>query len=1038
MNNYGGTFGALYNAVVVIMKFKNILYFTFLILTITGVKAFAFTSVLSDDFEAYVISAGQTSVNLPVGEDKDWVSIRSHSTINSGGKMEVQKIGGNQALFMGANTSLLSENTNHHLISKRFDILNKITSIKMKIKTPVSIIASERVDIQLYNLVYISNGANYSPVIFRIEGNKIKIRDDDRTRYTDVLTCNADTWYEFEYILDTKAKLVRLIATEEGGTPVVTELSNNTVDYTKYQSGFSGTDMYIKTYVTVNTGLRGFLFDNVSINTRDYGDYSISAKFIQDGKETDALDAGEIKAEIKIVKYTANNDLITAYLAIYKNDKVYAIDAEEVDFLNDTELSLTVPNDNSGFRAAVLIFNENLKPVTDKLPLPERQQGVKECNISDNSQNTAVDTEINYKFYKPLTEEPTVNVTPAVPITTAYIDGGINLKFDDFLSGNTSYTITVSGVGFSYTHSFKTMNVINVLSYGAVANDNIDDSQAVKSAAAASKTFQNGVTLFFPNGKYNLKGEQEIYYFKNNNITIMGDNAELIIDGENKTAVSISTCNNVTVKGITVNWDKEYFSHSTIVSTIGLTMRVRINDEFPLNTAMKIEGLLDYDPISLLPIGNIDAFASGITNISYVGDRMFDITLKNYYTAKNQYLTDVISRMNAGNTMILLRHAIYGSYALDINGCNNVLLKDINVRNVPGMGIHATRCEGFKLRNIEIKPPAGKAMSTTADGCFLMFMKGRIDVDDCIIEANGDDCFALSLKFMEIIGSNYGNNSVTAKIMVGWEGPQPAAGDVLRFYKYNSMAEYAERTVSQASWDSVSGIFTITFTQALPPDISANDCMVNLTYNPSLRMMGTSLGKNRSRAMVCSANDVVIDNCLFQYTGMQGLMLYADRMGSHHPGPVCENITVKNSVFKSCGFTSIFSYTGAGSGNTPGKIQKNINITGNSFYDESGLFPTRAKYFSPADTILFYKTAIHISAIDEGTISNNNFVDFSYPVYIGNTKDVTISGNSAVNGKILIDRVTSSDTIITDNTGMTEQPDLTGFNTAYTYYSDTR
>ena len=127
-------------------------------------------------------------------------------------------------------------------------------------------------------------------------------------------------------------------------------------------------------------------------------------------------------------------------------------------------------------------------------------------------------------------------------------DRGVKLPISRFSSG-IFVTILLLCTGFiSACQSFQVAKVITPQQYGAVVNDNNDDSDAINKALLALK---NGDTLFFPAGIYDL--DQSIRRDGLNNITIAGESGSMLrkssrFKGEYIFYIRFS--NHVTVEGL--------------------------------------------------------------------------------------------------------------------------------------------------------------------------------------------------------------------------------------------------------------------------------------------------------------------------------------------------------------------------------------------------------------------------------------------------------------------------------------------------------
>ena len=140
-------------------------------------------------------------------------------------------------------------------------------------------------------------------------------------------------------------------------------------------------------------------------------------------------------------------------------------------------------------------------------------------------------------------------------------------------------------ISFVFLGSFPKPKIISVLDFGAIPNDEQNDAAALRKAFYYTRV-NKGTTLFFPAGVYDFRDEKAValmndvmdgkmgndpekiifipYYPYSkgldftglDNITVEASGAVLLCDGWME-PVSIENCNNIIVRGLTVDYKRK-------------------------------------------------------------------------------------------------------------------------------------------------------------------------------------------------------------------------------------------------------------------------------------------------------------------------------------------------------------------------------------------------------------------------------------------------------------------------------------------------
>ena len=587
--------------------------------------------------------------------------------------------------------------------------------------------------------------------------------------------------------------------------------------------------------------------------------------------------------------------------------------------------------------------------------------------------------------------------------------------------------------------------IIKLSDYGANPLDNNDDTPAFTKAVEAAKKEIGGVTFVFEKGKYYVQDSFAGFDIRNmNNVVMEGNGAEIIARSDAIRVLSFTESKNVLVKDLSIYWEKYYCSQGEVVATTDSSIDVRFPAHYPISESIKVEALMDYDPITKYPIGNLDLFGSAITSYELIANQVMRFTIKSNWgqAERVEHLKESLLNMEKGTT-ILVRHAIYGPYAIDIEICENVMVENVNIWHVPGMAIHDTRTNNFYMKNVRIEPmpDTDRVMATTGDAVFTMFPMGEVLVEDCKIEGSGDDCLPINGKYMEVTDIDRTKNSMEFFVRVGWEGPIARPGDRYDFYNGADLDGKGTLTVLNASFDKENKRHKVAFAESIPENFEIDDVAYNSSYtSKSVVVRNSVLGSVRSRATIVSARNVLFENVKFHHTGLIGAMIWGDKLRSHRPAPSAETVTFKDCVFENCGLSALHVFTGA---DNPSRAQKDINIINCKFIDNKD----STKYNATKCRYKLFKDVIYIHAglfyrdVYKGVISGNTFEGYETPICIYNCKDISVTDNSVLDktaAPMYLDANSCENVKEQDNKNFIKKDSTAGLNLSFLYYNDLR
>lgn len=549
--------------------------------------------------------------------------------------------------------------------------------------------------------------------------------------------------------------------------------------------------------------------------------------------------------------------------------------------------------------------------------------------------------------------------------------------------------------------------VIEAPAFGALPDDGKDDFDGIRAALAACEGKPRPRLVLAP-GVY-VFSEGKLGRFKRvfeatgmDDLTIDGQGATLVFSGHTN-PFFFAKCRRLTLRNFKIDWDRMPFSQGKVVAATEQSMDVKVEDEYPVTGRERYQGVTDYDPETRLPLANVEAYhPSAIESVKLLGPQLLRVTLRKQVEPekeahKNKYLMASVGKL------VVLRHEIYGNFAIDLLRCEDVNLENVSIYTCPGMGIHASMSKNITSDHVEvrIKPGSGRLMSTTADCQFYIFCSGTIAIRDGFYEGMGDDGLCVAQKY-RMVKKVLSPTSILAVLPVaGWPGALPAPGEMLNFINGADMVPKGAATVRAARWDEQEKGFVIEFDKPLS-GVSEKDLLYSGSYMPKLVISKSTFQGMRARGAIFSTGDVRITDCTFRGMGYPGILLNGGlRHGAEGPAP--SDVEIRNCRFEGCGGAAIYAY--ADNVDMPAGTLNQIVIEGNTIRDIPSL--TAQRFVKDHPEWVHWTSGICLLSVKDGRIANNVIEGRSSAIYLRNDADIVIEGNRATPpAPVIVDEAT--------------------------------
>jgi len=292
----------------------------------------------------------------------------------------------------------------------------------------------------------------------------------------------------------------------------------------------------------------------------------------------------------------------------------------------------------------------------------------------------------------------------------------------------------------------------------------VDDSERFASAVARLRS--TGLdTLLVPPGQYRLTaGETGAHWLLEdlNDVVVVGTGATLLLGSLDAPGIVIRDCDNVTVEGLTLDWDPLPWLAGRVMQVTERRTRVTLRLDTPL------------------PPGYADGFNRAkerwATAWTEGGERILeslDPIVIGDIEIDGSHVTVELPRPLSGHSgvqegkFLLLVGRNPQAHAFVVRQSTGVTIEGNSVWSAPGMAIVAQdRNVGTTIRGNQIRPPpeSRRFISTNADGIHVIGPLGTTVIENNLVSSAQDDAIVVSQRGVRVrISSDAGSFTLTER-----------------------------------------------------------------------------------------------------------------------------------------------------------------------------------------------------------------------------------------------------------------------------------
>lgn len=466
-------------------------------------------------------------------------------------------------------------------------------------------------------------------------------------------------------------------------------------------------------------------------------------------------------------------------------------------------------------------------------------------------------------------------------------------------AGQTIYVAV--GPGGSATSDYFEMD------YDIVRYDGDDMQTQILAAAARGDA---SVTIA-PGRYYSDEPYRHVLLSSVTGLTVNAEGASLICQTPTR-AVELNECHNVTLRGLTVDYDPPLHVQGTIEAINGNQLDLRIHEGYPRPSSAKGSGMI-YEPTGENPLkqGAAQRYPkTDGTQLQQLEPDLFRYTF-NSSPADTAAAGDYFSIVQASTV----------PHGIALLGCTDTKLDGVALHGAPAFGMFASGGGALTFNDVSVTPGATPLLasvkslrSSNADGIHVKSGSGDIQITDCRTEYTGDDAIVLTSPYTAVV-DRPASNVVT---VVFKNGQSCFAGDRLELYAH-STTQRLDRALVSVSASFLSSAEAQALTDSYFPDVpfadyaafdltldapaaaSPGDYISNADRsNEDFLIAGNIVRNTRARGILVKASNGALSNNVVDTTWLAGIQLRPDP-AYWFEGDYATDVQVVGNTVNNCG-----------------------------------------------------------------------------------------------------------------------------------------
>jgi len=386
------------------------------------------------------------------------------------------------------------------------------------------------------------------------------------------------------------------------------------------------------------------------------------------------------------------------------------------------------------------------------------------------------------------------------------------------------------------------------------------------------------------------------------NFVLDGNGAHLIFYGEIM-PIRISNSSNITIKNLTIDWHRPFFSQGIVTKTESNTIFFNVDTEkYPLNA--DTGRLIAYDGLGWQTndLWNMLCYDSNRQEI--IPDMPENWHLSNYHKAEvlshGEFKIEAsFAQLPTVNTPIVFMHGNRVAPGIFIDASKNIRIEATTVHHAPGMAMIAEVSENITLHKYNVLPSGDRLFSSWVDASHFVDCNGHILIENCRFEGQFDDASNIHGVFWDVI-EKISNQKIRVQII------HPQQVGILNIVVGDQIAlheKYTHQFVHMTNALEIeplnNNIYDITL-ETIPENIE-NLVIRRYRQDSLVEIKNNHFGANRGRGLLLSVPGKIIVKDNYFHVDGAAIEITSDTKYWWESGPV-EDVEIFNNHFDDCGF----------------------------------------------------------------------------------------------------------------------------------------
>lgn len=372
----------------------------------------------------------------------------------------------------------------------------------------------------------------------------------------------------------------------------------------------------------------------------------------------------------------------------------------------------------------------------------------------------------------------------------------------------------------------------------------------------------------------------------------------LMVDGFME-VVSIRNCRDIEVCGLTVDLVRKAYSKGIVTSWTKREdgngdIEVEFVEKSPITKTMPTIRSVFYSPVKCR-----FEVQRGLRDFEYIDEH------------HARFVTG-LGEECLGDELYLW-HTFHSRPTVLIEEAQNTVLRDITIHNQCGMGITAQHATDILIERLNVIPSIGEHMSTNTDATHFASCRGKLTLDGCRFEGQGDDSINVHTYYYTLDSRDGDVLTLSVKAPTGTHAQSldyPEVGDRLELTEKATLNQTDTFRVVEVEKDFDNWVCRVKLDRPIPDDMEGL-FFADPDELPELIFRNCTARNHFARSILIKCRKALVENCEISDVAETAVKIAAE--AGWHEGIGTSDVTVRGCRFinngrwnQSCGGVAVY------------------------------------------------------------------------------------------------------------------------------------